>query len=108
MAIGLTSDHGLAQSSYSQCCSINMSSGAYFATQVDPNTYPTYNVGDVIGYVVDFQLDEIKIYQNGKLIFRGTQKPSALGTIWACVFLYYTGDQVSLCDDIPMSDLVDE
>jgi hypothetical protein len=108
MAVGLTSDRSLGPSNYSQCCCLNMSSGAYYCNQADANTYPTFNQGDVIGFIVDFQADEIKIYQNGKLIYRGTQKPSFLGQMWAVVFLYYNGDQVSLCDDIPMSDLTDE
>lgn len=107
MVLGLTADRNLGHSDFSSCCSVSMSTGFYCCNCVN-NASPIFNQGDVIGFIVDFQLDEIKIYQNGKLIFRGTQRPTTLSNIWAVVFLYYNGDQVSLVDNIPMGELIDE
>ncbi|KAL0478605.1 kelch-like protein [Acrasis kona] len=105
LALGFTSDRNLGYSSYNACCSLSMSGGAYFCTAA-PNT-PSINQGDIIGFVVDFQNDESKIYQNGRLIQTGTQKPSTLGEVWAVAFLYYSDDQISLVDDINLNELID-
>jgi len=107
MALGVTADRNLGMSSYNSCCSINMSGGAYNCRTVNNNNPVSPSQGDIIGFVVDFPNDEIKIYQNGTLIHIGLQKPSTLGRLWAIAFLYYNDDQISLVDDINLDELVD-
>lgn len=40
-------------------------------------------------------------------MFRGTQRPSDLRQVYAMVYLYYNGDQVSLVNDYPLNMLTD-
>jgi hypothetical protein len=106
LAMGLTAEPGINPSSYSNCISLSMEYGPYNLTAKNPNQGGyTFKVGDVIGFLVDFVNDEIKVFENGKLTYTAGQKPSQLKKIWACVFMYYQNDQVSLCNDFPLKTL---
>jgi small GTP-binding protein len=106
MSIGLTSDRNIRPDHYTVGTTLGCAGSAYGVICV-PNgsDYVVIGGGDVVGFLVDFIQDEIKIYKNGRQIFRGTHRPSDLKQIYATVFLYYNGDQVSLVNDYPLSML---
>jgi len=105
MAIGLTSDPNINSGSYTTCMSISMEYGPYNLVAVPTKTTYDFQVGDVLGFVVDYLEEEIRVYENGKLTFTSSNQP--FNKLWAVVFLYYQNDQVSLCHDIPLKQLVE-
>ncbi|KAL0477547.1 BTB/POZ domain-containing protein [Acrasis kona] len=102
MSIGLTSDRNLRSDSYNVGTSLGCAGSVYGATSVNSNNvdYMLIVAGDVIGFLVDFIKDE-----NGRIMFTGVQRPSDLKQIYATVFLFYNGDQVSLVNEYPLSML---
>lgn len=111
MSIGLTSDRNTRADAYTSGTNLGCAGSVYGVTSISNGVEMSYNdyvnicQGDIIGFVVDFVQDDIKIYKNGKLMFRGNQRPSDMKQVYATVFLYYNGDQVTLVNDYPLSML---
>jgi len=110
MSIGLTSDRNLRPDGYTIGTSLGCAGSIYGCTSAFNSNLGDYSVmvisaGDIVGFLVDFIEDEITIYKNGRLTFRGLQRPSDLKQVYATVFLFYSGDQVSLVSDYPLSCL---
>ena len=62
-------------------------------------TNSTFGAGDVFGTLVDFDRDEILFFKNGAAVAKSSSPPSVLKTVYACVFLYYATDKVTLLSD---------
>jgi len=107
MVIGVTADKFISGGSYSSCYGLGMTGTTYNAVGGGYGTC-TFNNGDIFGTLVDFTKDEIVFFKNGTSIAKSNSTPSSMRNVYACVFLYYTNDTITLLDKPkhPVSSLV--
>jgi len=95
MAFGLTTDKNIGVSSYNLCYGMS-ANGTLHNTTTYSAPYSTFNNGDVVGTLINYNTNEINFYKNGTLFCRSNVGPKDLGELYAVVFLYYNNDRISL------------
>jgi hypothetical protein len=94
MAFGLTNDKNVHQSSYHTCYGIS-ANGTLHNSISFGSTYKSFDNGDVVGTLINFNTNEISFYRNGILHCKSIVGPRGQ-ELYAVVFLYYTNDRISL------------
>jgi hypothetical protein len=95
LVLGVTNNRNIPVDSFSSCYGLGMTGSPYNVAGGGYNTF-SFNSGDVFGTLIDFNKDDIKFYRNGSCIGKSNTKPSIFKAIYACAFMYYQNDKITL------------